>query len=439
MHVHQPTPPTRRTLRKSFHAVLLLSLGSIGCDLFDKTAPTNVRVTGGVMEGETVTGQRTLQATAEDDSGKVSRIEFHVSGSLACKDAAARRSGQTFSCTWDSSTASQGSYQLTAKAFDEAGNATTSEPISFTIPAPNLNPTITRLTVTKASIDEGSSTDLSVTASDPEGEPLTYSWTQIPAAPASTFDNETGATPTWTAPLLSRDTTFTLQVTVSDGKGGSAQATVDVAVANVPSLNRAPIVDATITAPASVIAGDTVNLSIGATDPDGDPLTYSWTTSPAGQGSFTNPTASAAQWRSLDIAKATTYTFQVTVYDEADSVTRSVDVQVNVPSYANHIQPIWNEQCKECHISGGRGGLNLQEGSSYSSIVNVSAAGEPCGPTRLKRVVPGKPDESLLVNKLNPNPVCGIRMPQFNDDYFDRNPGELTRIRSWILAGAANN
>ena len=40
---------------------------------------------------------------------------------------------------------------------------------------------------------------------------------------------------------------FALQVTVSDGKGGSAQATVDVAGANVPALNNAPAVDAAIT------------------------------------------------------------------------------------------------------------------------------------------------------------------------------------------------
>jgi hypothetical protein len=346
MHVFQPTPSTRRTLRKSLHAVLLLSLGSLGCDLINP-------------------------------------------------------------------------------------------------PSNNHKPTITQLTATKTSINEGSSTNLSVTASDPDGDPLTYSWTQIPATPAGTFGDGTGATPTWTAPMLPSNTTFSLQVTVSDGKGDPVQATVDVTVANVPGLNRAPTVDAAITAPASVIAGDTVNLSIGATDPDGDLLTYSWTTNPAGQGTFTHPAASPAQWRSPDIATATTYTFQVTVSDGTVSVTRSVNVQVNVPSYANHIQPIWNAQCTSCHnnSSGTRGGLTLEQDRSYNSIYNVGAAGTPCGPTGRKRVVPGRPDDSLLVNKLGPSPVCGDRMPQprNSEDYFDRNPGELTRIRSWILAGAANN
>lgn len=433
--------------RKSLHAVLLLSLGASGCDLFqgddddkDTQAPTNVRVTGGVTAGETVRGQRTLQATADDDSGKVSRIEFSVSGQSVCMDAAAKNSGQTFSCTWDSSTEAQGSYQLTAKAFDAAGNATTSEPISFTIPAPNRVPTITQVTATPTAIDEGASTSLSVTASDLDGDALTYSWTQLPASPAGAFANAAGATPTWTAPFLSSNTTFALQVTVSDDKGGSAQATVDVVVANVPALNNPPNVDAAITiSSTSVIAGDTVNLSIGATDADGDPLTYTWTTNPAGQGTFTNATTSAAQWRSPDISAATAYTVELTVSDGTDSVTRSVEVQVAVPQYARDIQPIWNAQCTNCHSSAGRGGLNLLAGSSHASLVNTPAAGTPCGGAGRTRVVPGNVETSLLVSKLSPTPVCGDRMPPGNVSYFDTNPGELTRIRSWILAGAPND
>lgn len=440
MHVFQPTPPSRRTLRTSFPAVLLLSLVGLGCPgpEADTTPPTDVQVTGGVSAGESVTGQRTLTATAKDDSGKVSKVEFYVSGALACADVTARSSGATFSCTWDSSTTAQGTYQLTAKAYDAAGNATASAPLSFTIPAPNHAPTISQVTATPDSVDEDSSTTLSVTASDPDNDALTYSWTQSPAAPAGTFTG-TGATRTWKAPIVSTNTTFTLQVTVSDGKGGSTEGTTQVAVANVPALNRAPSVDAAIAvSSASVIAGDTVNLSIGATDPDGDPLTYTWTTNPAAQGTLT-ATGSSAQWRSSDVGTATSFTLQVTVSDGTDSVTRSVDVQVAVPQYARDIQPIWGV-CTGCHNSstGTRGGLNLDAGKSYASLVNVSAVG--CGPTAPKRVVPNQPDDSLLIQKIsNDTPSCGSRMPQNNPSYFDDNPGELTRIRSWILAGAPNN
>ncbi|MCQ6468480.1 hypothetical protein NPN14_24955, partial [Vibrio parahaemolyticus] len=75
--------------------------------------------------------------------------------------------------------------------------------------------------------------------------------------PVGTFTGGDTATPTWNAPLLSSTTAFTLRVTVSDGKGGTAQRTVDLQVLNVASANRAPVVDAAITAPTSAIAGDT--------------------------------------------------------------------------------------------------------------------------------------------------------------------------------------
>jgi Bacterial Ig domain/Planctomycete cytochrome C len=437
MHMFQST---HRTPRTSLRAVLLLSLGWMGCgDGKDATAPENVQLTGGVMAEETVTGWRTLQATATDDSGKVARVEFYVSDTLACVDGVAKDSGATFSCAWDSSTASQGKHQLTARAHDAAGNVTRSQPLSFTVPPPNHLPTISQVTATSPSLEEGTSTTLTVTASDSDGDALTYSWTQTPFAPAGTFGEETGTTRTWTAPLVSADTTFTLKVTASDSKGGTTQSTVEVRVANVRSRNRAPTADEAITLPtARVVAGDTVILSIGANDQDGDALTYSWTTTnPAGEGTFMTRGGSVAEWRSPDLRTPTTYTFHVTVSDGVDSVTRSGEVQLHIPSYTRDIQPLWSPTCTECHNASSKTprGLNLEQGSSYAALVNVGGT-EAC--SALNRVQPGSPDDSLLVQRLSSD-SCGRRMPPLDPDYFDRNAGELTRIRSWILAGAPND
>ncbi|HEX5745373.1 MAG TPA: cadherin-like domain-containing protein [Archangium sp.] len=301
----------------------------------------------------------------------------------------------------------------------------------------NIAPIITQVLATPASINEGSNTGLSVTASDPDGDALTYTWTQLnPATPAGTFGGETGSTRTWTAPAIATNTTFTLQVTVSDGKGGSAQASVDVPVANVAAPNRAPTVDAAITVATPAIAGD-VTLSIGATDPDGDTLTYAWSTSVAGQGTFTAPTAAGTQWLSPELTTATTYTFQVTVSDGTESVTRTLAVEVGVPQYARDIQPIWDAQCTNCHSSPR--GLDLRASNSYASLVNAAGTGSyPAGCGGTTRVVPNDPNDSLLVKKIS-GTACGGRMPQGNTDYFDNNPGQLTRIRSWILAGARND
>ncbi len=437
--MHASSPATRRPLRTSLPELLLLNLLWLACQPGaeeDTLAPTDVRITGGIMPGESVTGSRTLQATAADDSGTVARVEFSISGKPACSDDAAKDSGATFSCAWDASSTSAGSHQLTAKAYDAAGNATRSEPLSFSIPA-NALPTITLVSASPSSLDEGSSTTLSVSASDPDGDPLSYAWTQSPVVPAGSFGSEASATRSWTAPILSRDTRFTLKVTVSDGRGGSAQASVQVDAANVPALNRAPILDESITAPSTrVLTGDAVLLSIGAIDQDGDPLTYSWTTQPPGLGTFTDESDSVAQWRSPDLLASTTYTFQVTVSDGTASVTRSVEIPILLPSYATDIQPLWSPTCTTCHSGiGAPGGLNLEASSSYASLVNTQGSAT-CG--TFARVVPGHPDDSLLVQKISGD-GCGGRMPQLDTDYFDRNPGELIRIRSWILAGAHND
>jgi hypothetical protein len=426
--------------RTSIRAVLLLCLSWLACgepeEEQDTVAPTEVRLTGGVTAGERVTGSRTLQATAVDDSGTIARVEFFVSGRAACSDDAAKSSGETFSCSWNSATLFSGSHQLTATAYDAAGNSTRSEPISFTIP-PNTTPAVSQVSASRSLADEGSSITLSVTASDPDGDALTYAWTQSPIVPAGTFGTETGSSRTWTAPILSRNTRFTLRVTVSDGRGATAQGTVDVDVANVPALNRAPVVDAAITVSTSrAVAGDTVTLSVGTLDPDGDALTYSWTTVPPGLGTFSGPRDSVARWYSPEIQAATSYSLQLTVSDGTASVTRSVQLPIQVPTYAADIEPIWSPTCTTCH--GGGGGprsLNLEPGSSYAALVNASGTAA-CG--TLARVVPQQPDESLLVQKISGD-GCGGRMPQLDTAYFDRNPGELIRIRSWILAGARND
>ncbi len=422
------------------------ALGALSCGTddeppppsVDSKAPSRVEIISGVSPGEVFTGQRTLQAIAEDDSGYVAKVSFFISGTLACVDSGLRESGSTFSCTWDTRNTAEGDYQLVATAQDEAGNTAASSPIAFGVGV-DLPPVISAVGANPTSVNEGQSTSLSVTASDPRGEALTYSWAQVsPAAPVGTFTGGNTATPAWQAPLLSSSMAFTLRVTVSDRNGGTAQRTVDLQVLNVASANRAPVVDAAITAPATVLAGDDAALSIGATDPDGDPLTYTWRTSPAGAGTFTNANTASASWRSGDISLDTNFTLQVTVSDGVASVTRSATVRATVPRYAADLQSIWDQKCTSCHSGASpSGGLNLSQGNSYGSLYNITGNNRCGTTTALRRVRPGLPDSSLLVRKIEG--TCGTREPQNDVNYFATNPGLITRIRSWILANALNN
>ena len=76
-------------------------------------------------------------------------------------------------------------------------------------------------------------------------------------------------------------------------------------------------------------------------------------------------------------------------------------------------------------------GLDLRAGASYRELVSVRAESEP-----FLRVVPGDPDGSYLVRKLEGRQSVGDRMPQTGAplDSID-----LANIRNWISQGAPDN
>ena len=179
----------------------------------------------------------------------------------------------------------------------------------------------------------GDEVTLSATASDPDGDPLTYAW----SAPQGSFSGATdGATARWTAPAQTGR--VTIRVQVADGRGGTASADVAVEV-----TNRAPTVSASCD-PCDVAPGDEVTLSATASDPDGDPLTYAWS---APQGSFSGATDGAtARWTAP--AQTGRVTIRVQVADGRGG-TASADVAVEVTNRA----PTVSASCDPCDVAPG--------------------------------------------------------------------------------------
>ena len=79
-------------------------------------------------------------------------------------------------------------------------------------------------------------------------------------------------------------------------------------------------------------------------------------------------------------------------------------------------------------------GLNLTAGKSYASLVNVAAS--QCKDGR-KRVVPGSPSTSYLVQKLIGVNMCsGSQMPKQGQGLPST---QEQTIANWICIGAPNN
>jgi hypothetical protein len=93
--------------------------------------------------------------------------------------------------------------------------------------------------------------------------------------------------------------------------------------------------------------------------------------------------------------------------------------------------------CTACHTNVGRnpaGGLNLLPGAAHAQLIGVNSV---TNPGRV-RVVPGDPDNSILIWKLEGRTgMVGRRMP-FNGPPF-LTAGQILIIRRWIERGAPND
>jgi len=115
-------------------------------------------------------------------------------------------------------------------------------------------------------------------------------------------------------------------------------------------------------------------------------------------------------------------------YKDVGPIEGEGDVPAEGISYSQDVQPIYDQNCIDCHP--GSGNLDLTADNSYAETVNVSASGYSG-----ILVVPGDPEASVLYKKIDGSGAYGSNMPVGGS----LSQTQINTIKQWILEGAQNN
>lgn len=205
-----------------------------------------------VIEGDRVA----IRAVASDSDDDSLAITWRTSGgSLSQSNAGA---------SLNTSGLDPGKYTVSAEVFDGENRAECS--VDVTVSKRKLPPVV-RCEPSSVSVTRGESVTLTAQASDPNQDPLTFSWKvngqEVPNDQAEFIFGTAGRAPG----------NYQVQVTVADVDAMSADCSFAVTVS--PRPNRDPAVTLAVN-PVEVFAGQVVEATAAGSDPDNDPLTYTW-------------------------------------------------------------------------------------------------------------------------------------------------------------------
>lgn len=187
------------------------------------------------------------------------------------------------------------------------------------------------------SVSELSNVQLSATATDSDGNIVSYSWTQISGTNVA-LSGANAASVSFTAPnLISGSEQLSFSITVVDNSGDTATDTVVVTV-NAEAGNQAPTVNAG--SDQTVNEDTSVQLSVTAADSDGTIESYSWSQSSGQSVTISNSETANASFTapSLNNDVEITLTFTVVVLDN-DGASSSDSISVTVSPSSTNTSP----------------------------------------------------------------------------------------------------
>ncbi|WNG43111.1 kelch-like protein [Archangium minus] len=239
------------------------------------------------------------------------------------------------STTW-TAPATQGPVTLSLKVSDSHG-ASLSVSLTVTVSAGsgaeevkvgfNTAPRVVGLTSSQSWLDVGQQTALSVSATDVDGDTLSYQWS---ATCAGSFTGASAASATFTPSALptAACNNCQLSVTVKDGRGGQNTGSVALCVAK-DSRRAPPMVTRSYQSSLTASASQQLTFEVEASDPAGSALTFAWTANVGTLGTATSgATSSRITWTApACLTSGTTPSLTATVTNAFGlTVTRSFTV-----------------------------------------------------------------------------------------------------------------
>jgi len=208
--------------------------------------------------------------------------------------------------------------------------AACAKPAAPTTPAPagNLPPVIASLTAGQNQTYPGGTVNIQSVVSDPNGDSVNFNWT----ATGGEFVENGRANTTWRAPAGYGN--YEIKLSVDDGKGQTAQATVPITV----SANNPPSITSLTAEPSALQFASTTTLTCIASDQDGDPVQYKW----EARDGILSGVGNRVSWTSP--SKGGSYSVFVVASDGKGAETRQeVVIPVAAPSGVQTFKMVPNE------------------------------------------------------------------------------------------------
>ena len=312
-----------------------------------------------------VNGPFTVPVTFSENVTGLAAADFVIVNGTA---ATLTGSGRSYQMTVAPAAAGEITIALPAGRCVDATNVPNAAGLSvstiYAPPPPNAAPVLAAIAA--QSTVRGSAVSLALSASDADGDTLTWSATGLPAGlainPATGFISGTVS--------ATANASYNASVSVSDGKD-SATRTFTWATTAPP--NQPPVLAAI--AAQSTVRGTAVSLALSASDADGDALTWSATGLPAGLA--INATTGLISGTVSATANAS-YNASVSVSDGKDAASRTFTWATTAPIPANQ-PPVLAAIAAQSTVRGTAVSLALSASDADGDVLTWSATGLPAG------------------------------------------------------------